>query len=558
MDSGEMHAIMDAAVGHHQAGRLDEAESLYRSVIEKVPEQPDALHLLGVVHLQKGENSTAEELIRKAINLSPDNAEYHNNLGNVLYGKGKPDEAEESFREALRLDANSARAYNNLGNLMRERGRLEDAEACYRKTIALAPEHFTALGNLGNVLRAQFKFTEAEQNYRQALAINPRNGAVHGSLGNALQCQGRIDEAIVCYRTSLEIDPTSPLPLNSLGNAFKRQGKWQVAIEHYHKAIALDPDYTSAHYGLAILNLALGKFEKGWAGYLHRNPARLGARELFRDTLPKDLSGKKILLIRDQGLGDEIFFLRFAPELKRRGGEVSYVADAKIAPIIRRLSFFECVQTEDQEPEPADYTLSVGDLPFILGATTATEFPPPCPLPVDQDRVAKIKTRLDQLGPPPYVGVTWRAGAPLFLDDLFKEAPLDHFAMALKPAIGTIVALQRNPKSGEINQFSERLGRPVHDFTALNDELEDMLALLSLLDEYVTVSNTNVHLRAGAGRPSRVLIPQPPEFRWMTEGENSPWYPGSKIYRQAIGGGWSEPFETLSHDLMEAIGSTGP
>lgn len=557
MESSEMHAIMDSAVGHHQAGRLDEAESLYRSIIENIPEQPDALHLLGVVHLQKGDNSTAEELIRKAINLTPSNTEYHNNLGNVLHSLGKPDEAEESFREALRLDPNSARAHNNLGNLMRERGRLDDAETCYRKTIALAPQHSAALNNLGNVQRARFKFTEAEQNYRRALAINPRFAEAHGNLGNALQCQGRIGEAIVCYRKSLEINPNSPLPLNSLGNAFKRQGKWQEASEYYHKAIALDPDYTTAHYGLAILNLALGEFENGWAGYLHRNPARLRGRELYRDSLPTDLAGKKIILLRDQGLGDEIFFLRFALELKRRGGEVTYMADAKIAPIIKHLSFIDHMLPEDQEPEPADYVLSVGDLPFILGAASANHFPPPCPLPVDEDRTAKMNTRLNQLGPPPYVGVTWRAGTAILLDDLFKEAPLDHFAKALKPAKCTVLALQRNPEAGEINELAEHLGRPVHDFTALNDELEDMLALLSLVDEYVTVSNTNVHLRAGAGRPSRVLVPQPPEFRWMTEGEESPWYPGSKLYRQGIDGDWSQAFDALSHDLMEATGGTG-
>ncbi len=126
-------------------------------------------------------------------------------------------------------------------------------------------------------------------------------------------------------------------------------------------------------------------------------------------------------------------------------------------------------------------------------------------------------------------------------------------ANLLRRINGTILALQRKPEAGEIDQLSGGLGRPVHDFTALNDDLEDMLVLLSLMDEYVTVSNTNVHLRAGTGRTSRVLVPNPPQYRWMAEGEESPWFPGCRVYRQKVDGAWDEALAALARDLKEAF-----
>ena len=135
-----------------------------------------------------------------------------------------------------------------------------------------------------------------------------------------------------------------------------------------------------------------------------------------------------------------------------------------------------------------------------------------------------------------------------------KEVSLSSLTKLLHPIDGTFLCLQRAPEAGELDRFGEGLGRPLHDFTALNEDLEEMLALLSLMDEYVTVSNTNVLLRAGTGRTSRVLVPNPPEYRWMAEGDESPWFPGCKVYRQKVDGGWDEALDALSNDLANVIG----
>ena len=155
--------------------------------------------------------------------------------------------------------------------------------------------------------------------------------------------------------------------------------------------------------------------------------------------------------------------------------------------------------------------------------------------------------------------MTWRAGTPPGGQDLirrgpvlFKEAPLEALARGLGEIRGTVIVLQRNPQEGEIGSLSAALQKQAHDFSAANADLEDMLALLSLLDDYVGVSNTNMHLAAGLGKRARVLVPYPPEWRWMVEGAASPWFPGFTVYRQSSDGHWSLALTRLADDLRQS------
>jgi hypothetical protein len=184
--------------------------------------------------------------------------------------------------------------------------------------------------------------------------------------------------------------------------------------------------------------------------------------------------------------------------------------------------------------------------------------PPPFSLQPVPDRVAAATARLARLGPPPYIGLSWRAGTGpqeqrgrAWL--LFKDISQENLAAALRGIKGTLVSLQRRPRSGETEKLADLVGSPVHDLSAANEDLEDMLALLAVIDDYVGVSNTNMHLRAGVGRAARVLMPWPAEWRWMVSGESSPWFPGFRIYRQRPGGNWSEAMERLRRDLTDSL-----
>jgi hypothetical protein len=333
--------------------------------------------------------------------------------------------------------------------------------------------------------------------------------------------------------------------------------------------------------------LGHGCFGEGWVQYAYRPWPGLFRAEhpqiKLSETLPQDLHGMHLCVLGEQGLGDEIFFLRFTTELHAAGARITYCASGKIQSLLARSPSFERVLSDIAPPANAGGIILAGDLPRAVNALHGGAFsslaglalqsvprspvrisiywplpPPPLRLTPLAERVAEMRERLTQAGPPPYIGLTWRSGTPpkeqrAVIWVLYKEVGVEPFTAALRDSPGTFVALQRNPAPGEVDSVASALGRPVHDFSALNEDLEAMLALLALLDDYIGVSNTNTHLRAALGKSARVLVPSPPDWRWMMNHSNeSPWFPGFSIYRQSVQGDWQEALAELKLDLREA------
>lgn len=511
------------ALAHLNAGRLSEAEALCRAVLKATPHEAQAWQLLGGIALQRGEADAAVAHFRQAVSAAPRTAQAHSNLGAALLATGQIEDAIGALRSAIRHDPKYGSAYTNLGDALLKAGRLEEA--------------LTAL--------------------RRAVSLLPTDAKAHTNLGAALTRLQQPDEAVTVLLKAIALNPRMPQAHDNLGGAYSALGQFERAGECHSKALELQPVFRDASQNRAMLYLTMGRFSEGWRDYLERFSVRQMTVPLHRTALEADLSGQRILLGKDQGLGDEVFFLRFAPELKRRGASIAYLAGAKIAALFRRLPFLDAVVDETALQQSWDKVISIGDLPHILAMATSQDAPPSLAIPVLPDRLAEQKAALAAFGPPPYIGVTWRAG----LDQarsLFKTVPLARIGAALKQAPGTLVALQRLPEKGEIETLAKAAGRPVHDMTALNDRLEDMLALLSLLDDYVTVSNTNVHLSAAVGRGGRVLVPHPPEFRWMATGATSPWFPGYRVYRQDVSGSWDAAMAALAADLAAGASASRP
>jgi len=259
-----------------------------------------------------------------------------------------------------------------------------------------------------------------------------------------------------------------------------------------------------------------------------------------------------VLLLPEQGLGDHLFFLRFAPALRERASSVAFECPAKLLPLLERNGIVD-VSDAAYARSDFDAVLPLGDLPQAI-----EEWTTPPAFPVASRLGAVWRERLAALGPAPYLGVTWRAGTrrgrtPEFAlggeGALDKEIPLEPLGAALREWRGSVLALQRLPLPGEVETISRALGRRAHDLSALNENLEDVAAVLELADEYVGVSNTNMHIRAGLGKTARVLVPFPPEFRWMHAGRESPWFRGFRLYRQDPARAWSVALETLRLDI---------
>jgi len=293
--------LLTEALRHHQAGRLDQAERLYRQILQIDSRHSDALHLLGVLAYQLGRNEIAAHLIlqaiaqngrepsfysdlgnvlkkqgklaeaitayRRALTLRPKYAEALNNLGIALGEQGNPAEAVAAFERALALRPDYAEAHNNLGNCLRAQDQLDQAILCYRRALKHRPNYAAAYDNLGVALAAQNRLDEATASFRQALSHGPGSAETHNNLGLALAKQGKLDEAVASYHRALAARPNYPTGHNNLGAALREQGKLDDAVAAFGRALALKPDYAEAHNNLGIALAEQGKLDQAVTVY---------------------------------------------------------------------------------------------------------------------------------------------------------------------------------------------------------------------------------------------------------------------------------------------------
>jgi len=255
-----LQELLQTGLGHHQAGRLSQAEAAYRQILQVAPDQPDALHLLGMVANQAGQNELAVELISKAITINPAAPMYYN-LGNVFREQGKQDAAVDCFRKALQLQPDHVNACLNLGVVLKAQGKLDEAAGNFRKVLKLRPGFMGAYLHLGNVCKEQGKFDDAAECFQNALRLKPDYVEARVNLGNVLKEQGRLDEAIESFRKVLALKPDYAEVHNNLGNVLQAQGKLDAAVESFGKALALKPDYAEAGNNLGNVFKAQGKLD---------------------------------------------------------------------------------------------------------------------------------------------------------------------------------------------------------------------------------------------------------------------------------------------------------
>ncbi len=501
------HDRLVEAVRHHQAGRLDDAARLYDDILKSSPRHPDALHLSGLIAHQRGRHDRAESLIGKAVQFSPDNPAYTNNLGTVLLALHRPQEACALFRRATELKPDYAEAHNNLGNALQKLGQWEDAVAAYR----------------------------------HVLAARPRYAEAHCNLGSALRKQGRLEDAQASYRRALECKPDYATALSNLALVLHEQARYEAALPYYDKALALDPDHAEAHANRAVLLLLLGRFAEGWREYEWRwkvdgftsSPRDLG-RPLWDGS---ELNGETILLHAEQGLGSAIQFVRYGSMVAKRGGRVvvecprplfglfSVLTQGAPAPVWRLVV--------RGEPLPEfDLQAPLMSLPRILGTTLDT-IPGAVPyLAADPAAAAAWRERM-QPAERPWVGLVW-AGNPRHMNDRNRSMPAGSFAPLAQQAEGSFFSLQ----VGAAAQDGRTL--PIHDLGAEIGDFSDTAAIIANLDLVVSVDTAVAHLAGAMARPTWMLIPYVPEWRWLLDRADTPWYPTMRLFRQRAPGDWRE------------------
>jgi len=504
--SQDLRSLFSVAVGHHQAGRLDEAERLYREILAAAPDHVDSLHLLGVVASQRGRHAEAIALIGRAIALRPQPAaEFHSNIGLAHRALGQPDQAIRHFERALALKLDYAEAHNNLAAVLKDQGRAAEAEPHCRRLVALKPEAASAHFALGAVLQDLARLDEAAAAYRQALAIDPNYAPARHNLGTVLQEQDRFDAAAEEYRRALALKPDYAEAHFNLGTLLMEQGRIGDALDCYGRAQALKPDYANAHWNEALARLTLGEFRIGWEKYdwRHRRPGHAARAFAAPAWTGEDLTGRTILLHAEQGFGDTIQFVRYARLVKARGaaavllecqpGLVRLLADAhgvdRVLPRGEvRLPAFDC-------------HASLLDLPRLFGTELAT-IPADVPyLRAAPDRVADWRARLSsapRIGTGLTVGLAWR-GNPKNSHDRRRSIAAEVIAqLGGVPGVDWVL-LQTDARPDERAALAP-LGA-VRDCGAELGDWSDTAALVSALDLVISVDTAVAHLAGALGRP---------------------------------------------------------
>jgi len=557
LDPANADRRYDFAVILQEQGRVADAATEFRRVLRAHGEAFDVLSNLALCLLALRELDEAERVARRALALAPDSPVALHNLGLIEDAAGR-ESAVATLQRAVALRPDSATIRNALGAALDRTGDLDGAEACFRQALELDPSLRAARENLGSVLFALGRLAESEAASRELLARDPASGEGHFRLAFSLLLSGRAREALEVAQRGVERAPDAKL-WNLLGQIHRDLGEPERAVPPIREALRLDPNFADATLHLATVLLSLGRFRDGWATFRDR-PRR--ARFAGATTVPPlrredldDLPGKRVFIQGEQGLGDELFFLRFAQQLRDRGAALVYAGDGRLARMLTAARAIDEFAGAAPPLPAADYFVVAGDLPCVLDDEQARPRPAPLALPPEAARVEQIRGMLSAAGPEPYFAVTWQGGAAGNRWEveqraaLYKRISPEAVGMALSGTPGTVVVVQRELREPDLTAFSRALGRPAPDLSSLAADPDDALALMALVDEYVGVSNTNMHLRAGVGRPGRVLVQLPAEWRWGAAGTQSPWFPGFTLYRETAATGWEGALGRLRSDL---------
>lgn len=437
---------------------------------------------------------------------------------------GEPELALEYAQRAHSLSRRNIDYLNTLGIAQAETGALEAAESTFTKALKLNPVNVDALVNLGKVLEKRDALPAALKFYERAYAVSPSFPNLAVTLARVYRQTGFPKKA----RSLLEKANGEPqnLALALADCDFELDGEG-AALERLRAAVREHPDWHLARSALGHLLLSTAHWREGWRLYR-------GSTGSISDP---------VLLRGEQGIGDVLFFLRFAPAVRARGVRIALACEKKLHSILAPGPVL------DQICEDTGAGVPIGDLPVLL---KSEDTPPAWPLEVRE------KASLEKLGPAPYIGITWRAGTDLARRREFGQDP-GALMKAVAPGLlgkvlrgwpGTVIVLQRGARPSDGAEFGAAFQGPFSDLSALSEDLPALLAVLAALDDYVGVSNANMHFLAGLGKTARVLVPYPGEWRWMRRPGPSPWFPGFEVYRQARDRDWTVPLEKLRADLF--------
>jgi tetratricopeptide (TPR) repeat protein len=583
---GAQKALLDA-VAAHRRGDLDTAENTYRAILCTQPNHFDATHLLGAVLAMRGRNADAEATLRQAIMLNPNVAAAHNNLGNAVKAQGRAEESLGDYTRAVERDPRYADAFNNRGNVYLELGRTDDALADYDRALALQPGHVNALQKSARIFAESGRYDEALSRNSRALALDPRSVEAWVRSGNVLSRLKRHAEALASYDKALALDPNHIDALTNRSAALERLGRPEEALAGLERALALKPDSAGALNNKATILKSLGRlaeaypiyraalvlspndaetrlnyamallmdgdFAQGWVEYEARwkKKANIGLRPPLNvpEWRGEPLAGKSIVVFAEQGLGDIVQFARYLPLLKDRGAKVNLLVVDRMQAILRAAFPGIAIATKlaERVARASDFQCAMMSLPIGFG-TCVDSVPAAVPyLKPDPARVAHWRERIGTHGL--RIGICWQ-GSPDPDVDAGRSIPLEAFApLAALPGV-RLISLQKHTGTEQIARAPFAVETLGDDFDSGSDAFVDTIAVMESLDLVISTDTSIAHVAGALARPLWIALKRVPDWRWMLDRPDTPWYPTARLFRQERAGDWAGVFSQMHESLM--------
>jgi tetratricopeptide (TPR) repeat protein len=540
-----------------QQGHFAEAAHCFRQALELRPDLPGAARNLELAHAQLDRLSGGMASMERAVRQRPADAGPRYQLGMALAKQNRVDEAATCFAEAVRLDPNHAEALGNLGTAHLLRDRAEQAAECFRRALQLRPDWTEAHNNLGVACLKTGRWDEAVASFGRAVDLRPQDANAMCNLGQALVRLDRLDEALDAFGRAIGLRPDVPDPHCYRGYALTVAGRHAEALASFETALRLRTDHADAHFERALVWLLLGDWQRGLPEYEWRFKTGRFPSTAFPppqwDGSP--LAGRTILLHPEQGFGDTLHFIRYAPLVKQLGGTVVVSCPDCLVPLLSRCGGIDRLVPSSGALPRCDVRTSLQSLPLRLG-TTPANIPGNVPyLFADPALVERWRHELPP-GPPLKVGIVWQ-GNPGYRRDNLRSIPLRHFAPLAQLEGVQLYSLQKGAGTEQLAEFAARY--PITDvgrrLTEQAGAFTDTAAALMNLDLLIGPDTAVVHLAGGLGVPAYLALPAVPDWRWLLGRDDTPWYPTLRLFRQTERGNWEGVFERIGVAVRQRLTS---
>jgi len=585
-DPKNVDALCLLGMAASQQKQFAQSVEVLRKAVKVAPRHAPAHNLLGAALKELGRAEEALKSFDRAISHQPDVMEPYVNRADLLMALNRPAEAVATYDRALAVRPNFFEGWCNRGVALEAMGRLEDAVASHDRALALRPDLVPAHANRGNALAALGRHDAAVESFDRALAANPDFAEIHLNRGNSLARLGRRDEALASYARALAIRPDLAEAEFGRGIVFRDRCRLAEAVACFDRAIALNrnpavrgllhshraellnllgrfpealadvqrclevaPDDDQALFAISLIELLHGRWSQAWPKYERRIALGVGVPPNYtappwRPWRGESPHGDLLVLRGEQGLGDHLLFSRFGAHLAKLGHRVALWTKPSLQPLLQTVPGVERVITDPAELHGIEDVRLVGmmSVPGILGTTPAT-VPQNVPfLAAEPARVAAWRERLGTHGF--RIGIAWQNAGASYLDRL-RSIPLREFAPLCEIPGVRLVSLQKGPGEEEVAAFEGRIETPGAPFDESGAFL-DSAAVMMNLDLVVTSCTAVAHLAGALGRPTFVALMHVPEWRWLIDRDDSPWYPTARLFRQSTAGEWPGVFARIA------------